>query len=361
MRGRALIANTCMTVQRSFAVASLCVALAACGRGATEPYYAHADCRRIDLTDEKTGARIVGAEDMAFDSNGGRLIISAYDRRATEKATKASASPPQGGVYAVGVDALFDTQGPLPVTALIEADKFKNGLRPHGLDFSEGRLAFINRGYVRKDGRWRMAPSLVRVSDAGTIASKHAHCAANDVAVVGDSFLATRDHAACGGLSRLLENALGQKKSGAYFDDGAALIDGIAFANGVTVLTDGFAVAATRENAVHIFRANTETGSRQFVADTPGAPDNLSVSLNGDIIAALHTNLIRLGLNRSFGIGKAGSRIARIDVETGEAKLLFDDPKAALFSAATVGVETDKGLVVGSVTDTGVLVCEKTK
>lgn len=302
---------------------------------------------------------IVGAEDMAFDAAGQRLIVSAYDRRATEKASRGDVPPPQGGVYEIATNVVFGGEQAISAAPILDRADFRHGLRPHGIAFSNGDIAFINRGYVREGKQWRMQPSLVRANAASAIASKPAHCAANDIALVGDSFLSTRDHAACGGFSRLLENVLGQKKSGAYFDDGAALIDGVAFANGVSVLEDGFAVAATRENTVHLFRANAEDGSGAFAARTPGAPDNLSVSDDGDIVAALHPNLLRLALNRSWGFGKAGSRIVRINAQTGENALLFDDPKGALFSAATVGIEMDAGLVAGSVTDAGLLVCER--
>ena len=359
MRARAPIQHTLKTVQRSLAIGAAMLALSACGRETAAPVYALSDCRRVALTDAQSGEPVVGAEDMAFDAAGLRLIISAYDRRATEKASRGDTPPPQGGVYEINLDAAFGGAPLLDTTSIVDREKFQNGLRPHGVDFAGGEVAFVNRGYVKDGERWRMQSSLVRIDGEGVVASKRTHCAANDVALVGDSLLATRDHAACGGFSRFLENALGQKKSGAFFDDGAALIDGVAFANGVTVLGDGFAVAATRENALHILRATAERGSRTIVAKTPGAPDNLSVASNGDIVAALHLNLFRLALNRSWGIGKAGSRLVRIDVETGDTAMLFDDPKGTLFSAATVGVETPYGLVAGSVTDAGLLVCEK--
>lgn len=347
------------TVRRRVAIATAALALAACGRQAAAPVYSLSDCRRAAVTNAQSGARVIGAEDIAFDAAGKRLIISAYDRRATEKASRGNAPPPQGGVYEIQIDRLFAETQTVRAAPIVQRGPFANGLRPHGLDYSQGQIAFVNRGYVKDGARWRMRPTLVRIDAAGAVASKPAHCAANDVAMVGDSFLATRDHAACDGIARLLENVLGQKRSGAYFDHGAVLINNIAFANGVAVLSDGFAVAATRENAVHLFRASKESGSRQFVAKMPGAPDNLSVATDGDIIAALHPNLLRLALNRSWGIGKAGSRIVRVDVETGAATVLFDDAKGALFSAATVGVETPYGLVAGSVTDTGLLICEK--
>ena len=121
----------------------------------------------------------------------------------------------------------------------------------------------------------------------------------------------------------------------------------------------GFAVAATREKAVHIFTKDEGGRAQHVVADVPGAPDNVTFAGDGDVIAALHPNLIRLALNRKLGLGKAGSRIVRINAQSHDADLLFDDPSGAVFSAATVGVETDLGLVAGSVTDAGVLVCEK--
>ena len=355
-----MMRRVCKTVRRNSFIVCGIAALGACAAETGEPYYAHDDCRRIDLIDEATGAAIVGAEDLVFDNAGGRLVISAYDRRAAEKAAKQSrVPPPQGGLYAVPIESVFAANSALEAARIVDPTKIKNGLRPHGVDVANGEVAFINRGYVRDGKRWRMAPTMVRISAAGEITSKNVHCAANDVAVVGDSHLFTRDHLACGGYARLVENALAQKKSGAYFDDGGALIDGVAFANGVAVLDDGFAVAATREKAVHVFRANKDEGARQFVVDVSGAPDNLSVAGDGDIIAALHPNLLRLAFARKLDIGNAGSRIVRIDLDGDAAVMLFDDPSGEMFSAATIGVVSERGLVAGSVMDSGLLVCEK--
>ncbi len=351
----------CKTVLRKSLIAFGVAALGACAAEIEDPYYAHEECRRVDLIDATTGATVIGAEDVVVDKAGGRLIISAYDRRAAEKAARQGREPPpQGGLFAVPIESVFNENGALQAARIVDPIKIKNGLRPHGIDAVNGEIVFINRGYVRDGNRWRMTPATLRVDAFGEISSRVAHCAANDVAIVDDGHLFTRDHLACGGLARTIENAFAQKKSGAYFDDGGALIDGVAFANGVAVLEDGFAVAATREKAVHVFRANKEEGARQFVVKAPGAPDNLSV-VGNDIIVALHPNLIRLALNRKWGMGKSGSRIARIDLDSGEATVLFDDRSGEVFSAATIGVVTERGLVAGSVTDSGLLVCEKTR
>ena len=334
-------------------------ACAACGNASPDPFYALGECRRVDLVEKGTETPIIGAEDMALDIAGGRLIVSAYDRRATEKAARKT-EPPEGGLYAVDLGDLFDANTSLSVTPLLDRERFAEGLRPHGVDYADGELAFVNRGYVRDGKQWRMQPSLVRINADSEIVERMTHCAANDVAVVGAETIFTRDHAACGGLARFYENAFARKKSGAYFDGGGALIDGVAFANGVIASNAGFAVAATREKAVHILGKDDAGRAHHIIADVPGAPDNVTFASDGDIIAALHPNLIRLALNRKLGIGKAGSRIVRINAQSHEIELLFDDPSGGAFSAATVGVETDRGLVAGSVTDAGVLVCEKT-
>jgi len=334
----------------------MCAALVACGKAPPAAYYDAGDCRRIDLLDKATGAAIVGAEDMAIDREKGRLLISAYDRRAAERAAKRGRRPPDGGLYAVAVEKLFDANQSLSVTPMMDTAEFDNGLRPHGIAVSDGEIAFINRAYVKDGARWRLEPTLARVRPDGEKEENPVHCAANDVAYADGEIVHTRDHGACGGYGRFLETVFARKKSGAYGMDGKAVIDGVAFANGVAVADAGLAVAATREKALHM-RASESPHARATVS-LPDAPDNLSMD-EGAIVVALHPDLFRLALNRKLGVGKAGSRIARVDLQTQEIEILFDDRSGDQFSAATVGVITARGLVAGSVTDAGVLVCEK--
>ena len=346
-------------MRRKLAVFFAGCALAACGEAPGEPRYALDDCRRVDLIDAQTGERIVGAEDLALDRRGGRLIISAYDRRAAEKAAKDSATPPpQGGVYAAPLDAAFEAQSTFAVESVIDPSLVENGLRPHGVDFQNGDIVFINRGYVRDGKRWRLTPTILRANADDGIVSTDAHCAANDVAALAGGELVTRDHDACSGLSLFFEDVFAQRKSGAYFLNGDAAASGLEFANGVAATPEGFAVAATREQAVYFFKGGEGGYSATKIA-LPGAPDNLFVRDDGAVIAAAHPSLMKLALNRKLGVGRAPSRIVSIDPQSGEIDLLFDDPEGAHFSAATIGIETTRGLVAGSVTDAGLLVCER--
>ena len=72
------------------AVAAGLVVASCAGEGLGEPRYATDQCRRVALEDADTKSLVVGAEDFALDRNAGQLFISAYDRRAAEKAEKAA-------------------------------------------------------------------------------------------------------------------------------------------------------------------------------------------------------------------------------------------------------------------------------
>ncbi len=336
--------------------------LAACERGEVGPAaYAHADCRRVALIDAGTGEVVRGAEDFALDLENRRLFISAYDRRAVEKAArKKQASLPQGGLYAVSLSALFDPQTEqMTAASLANPSDFAGGLHPHGLSFDAANheLVFINRAYVRDGRKWTMTPHLRRIGANGEVyvgAAEDAHCAANDVAADGEGVVTSFDHASCG-FGAGLENLFGLKRSGVA-RHGAALYDKARFANGLARHPNGdLVMAATREDAlIRLGDDFTEAGRVAL----PGGPDNLTIAQDGGVVAAAHPSLFKLMLTRKLGIGAAPSRIVKADLDTGAVDILFDDAKGTLFSAATVAVETASGLVAGSVTDEGLLVCQ---
>lgn len=337
------------------------LALSACGEGLGEARYDRADCRRVDLTDADTGKPIIGAEDLVHDRVGGRLIVSAYDRRQAERMAKAKtdAAPVSGGVYAVDLDRLFDSETALDIDPLFDAEEIDGGLRPHGVDYQDGRLAFINRAYRKTGvGNWTMEPVLVEWEEGGPLRASPVHCAANDVAMGPETLLVSFDHGACG-AGAIFENIFARRKSGLMTaDDQQVVLRDIGFANGVVAQDELVWLAATREDAIYEWSPEKAAGTAPRRIATPGSPDNLSLSERGGLVAALHPSLIRLALARKLGVGRAPSRIVSIDPGTGEAALLFDDSDGALFSAATIGLETGRGLVAGSVLDRGLLVCE---
>lgn len=342
-----------------WAAAGLAALPPACAPQSGPTDYSLAECRRVEIV-AASGDSIFGVEDLAFD--GARLILSAYDRSAVERAAANSLRPPpEGGVYAVPI-AAFDggEDAPIIAQALIGAGAIEGGVRPHGIALGEGgAIAFINRAYVRDQTRWRMAPQRIEASAAGAIEKvSSVHCAANDL-TAGDPALVSIDHRACG-IRAALEDLTGARGGGIVGATGERLFSGARFANGVASLpAEAFALGATRENAVIILeRSGGELRPSRRIR-TPGGPDNLSVAEDGDIIAAVHPSLIRFAFARKLGWGRAPSRIIRIQPDAGAVETLVDDRQGRLFSGATAAVEIPGGLVAGSAIDSGLLYCAR--
>lgn len=319
-------------------------------------------CAAVKLIEEETGSEVVGAEDLDIDWNAGRVYASAYDRRGAEKAAaNKAASIPAGGIYAIDLNVLRGAKGALTVRSIISAGAMKEGLRPHGISFemNSGAITFINRGYARAGVSWRMAPQIIRIDKAGAItsAAQNPECSANDLAAIEGRLVVTLDHGSCGWRAAI-EDVFGGRKGRLVDADRMTLLAGIAFANGVVATGDGrVVVAATRDKTVIPVRIDQEGAEAGKKIRVRGAPDNLTLSENGAVVAAVHPSLIALALQRRLGIGRSPSRVVEIDIDSGKERVLFDDPKASLISAASAAVWSKGALVIGSALDQGLVVC----
>lgn len=336
------------------------VILSACGQKREKPLYDHDACRRVALVDAETGERVVGAEDLAVDLERGRLIVSAYDRRKAERdARRRAPGVAEGGLYSVDLAAL-DAGGEARAKPLVERFAIEGGLRPHGisLDVKTGDIAFINRSYVERGRTWRPHTTYFVVSSAGEILDfGAAHCRANDI-LLGAHAYASFDHATCG--NAFIENLTGAADTGIVDLDGKTVYADAQNANGLARWNaEHFALAATRERSVLLFKEGREGLAMIARIRTPGGPDNLSYAPDGSIVAAVHPDLFRFALARYHGLGRAGSRVVSIDPKTEQVRVLFDDRSGRLFSAATIAVEWRGGLILGSVLDQGLLVCKE--
>ena len=352
------------TLHKILMIVGLTLASACGGAKIDDAKYAADQCRRINLVDADTGWRLRGIEDIATDAGRRHLFLSAYDRRAVEKAARKRASSlPSGGVYKVAVETLFATgDEELTLDAILSSGEIAGGLRPHGIEYDADKkeLVLINRTYRRHKNGWRMTPTLQRVGANGEIyvgKTAPAHCAANDALLVDGALVSTFDHGSCNWRAGL-EDVFRLKRSGVVNGKGETVFKGAAYANGLAIQDGKMVVAATREKSLIYLENKFGDWREEKRLDLEAAPDNLTVNEAGSVIAAVHPSLIRLALNRKLGIGKAPSRILEIK-NNGETAVLFDEPHGKTFSAATVGVDLADGLVLGSVTDQGLLVCKK--
>ena len=158
----------------------------------------------------------------------------------------------------------------------------------------------------------------------------------------------------------MAEDVFGFARSGIASAGGAPLFEAAKFANGIAELRNGdIALADTKSSSIVVLTKAGDGFDEERRVTTPGGPDNLTIAEDGRVIAALHPSLIWIGAHRKLGFGNAPSRVVKVDPDSGDVELLFDNVVGHRFSAATVAVEDDKTLVLGSVTEPGVLVCRR--
>jgi arylesterase / paraoxonase len=376
-------------------------ALAALAAGAVclaQPSAADAtvsECRRVVVTDANSGHTLRGIEDIAVHAAANVAYLSADDRWAVEHGVaRRGGVLPQGGIYVLPLDDSSLRAERLDVADATIGFKAENVLHPHGIDLvfdAEGRgtLYVVNRRYQRQDaersgggGRWERVPT-VEVFDLGEAGALHhrrtvrneAFCRANGIAGLGrERFLVSNDGAACGKWGRRLEQAFGLKRGNVALvalDDatGASAVTriagGIAFANGLAVDAHHLYVAATRDQALLVYRLDhvndggaLERPERVIAVD--GGPDNLSWASEHTLLVAVHPSLLRLAAYRYQWMALADSaptRIIGIDVRDGAQRTLYASDAGEPLSAATSAVQHGNALIAGSVTDEGLMLC----
>lgn len=344
-------------------VAMLVLAAGCSERTSADVLFAPENCRRVAIIDETSGRPIVGAEDLAFNPSSREVLISAYNRRAVEKAVREKdAALPEGGVYAAPIAMLTAGDAAISVRSLVDKSAVQGGLRPHGFyfDTKKGHVSFVNRAYASAGDQWRLTPRLVEVDGrTGSVLREEAvHCAANDVAAYGRSTILTFDHSDCG-LGGAIDDAFALRRSGFLSTDRSLAFAKAGHANGLAMVNETeIALAATRERSILLIDPMADKKEVRRVR-VPGAPDNLTLAEDGRLIAAVHPSMLAIGLSRKLGIGRSGSRIVSFAPDTNTISVLFDDPKGAVISAATVGLLVDDTLIIGSVIDDALAVCRR--
>ena len=302
--------------------------------------FAHTDCRKIEIQ-ASDGSAVVGIEDLAHLSSIGGLVLSAHDRRDTGRS---------GGLYRIPLFSLLG-RGPVGARTLSPQPESDAIYKPHGISLSpdESRLAVVVRGNPGE--AWIEVGALEQNE---WIVDKRIRgqslCRANDLQMTSnatDEMWITLDRADCEPTARDIVPGATTGRLGRYNGEDFAIERvGLSFPNGLVMPY----IAETRAN--RILRPGEEP------IQLPGSPDNLNMTADGQLVAAVHPKLLHLWLYNEGWQERAPSRILRINPEDASLEVLFDDPDGFVFSAATSALLVDDILIAGSVNDAGLLVCK---
>lgn len=340
-------------------------------------------CKRVKLIDGETGEPVIGAEDLAVDTESGQVYLSAYDRWALEDAVSGDAAElPQGAIYAAPLRSLRRKPERLPLRRL--AGGSGPDFHPHGIALHRSgdtaRLFAINHAYERTVGAWERHTRLdtFDITQDGLKRRQSIEherlCRANNLTALSDlDVLITRDHGACGRLGRWMEDVFGLDRGqvvlASWTEGGDAtvetVVDGLSYANGIALAPNGttLAVATTRGEAIRFYDIARLLGSdgpaHLTSIEVDGGPDNIAWDAEGRLIAAVHPSLFSAGLARQrwFGHRRAGSRVIAAEPGSGQVQTLLHDSEGRLLNAATAATLHEDTLVVSAVLDDALMVC----
>lgn len=340
-------------------------------------------CRAISLTDAASGAPIIGAEDMVLDPDHRRVLISAYDRRAVDRALGEGVLPErEGGIYALPLSMLRSTTSEFRLTSLSASLSSEIDFRPHGIDLwvrEDGahRLFAINRPAVQRDGEIWLEPEVLVLGfgadglliEKGPIRDPLA-CRPNDLALVdGERFFITNDAGFCRGFMHGVEMGLGLRAGYVLFYDGdtyAPRIENLAFPNGIAVAvhpTHGLSlfVAETRAKAISVYNLSAILRAKADAPDdriTLGdGPDNLTVDAQGRVWAGALPGLLEFGLYRSESLGVQQTDSSVYSIAGGVARRRFLG-EGDIISGASVALNTGSVIIIGASYDSGIALCD---
>ena len=300
---------------------------------------------------------IIGVEDMAYDAQQNHIYISAYDRR----------HHADGGLYRLSPHDMGNIEKlktPTPVQY------------PHGISLTrDGKTVSLNvidrdlsdpkkisaslRHFTWGDG----TPEIIE--DTTLPKTADSLCNANDVVVSDGQYFITSDHQSCRYSGRKRENVFQANSAHLLSFDLAkdaaieTIIPKLYFANGIALSQDHIYIAETRKKRLSIYDQTTERLKHRIDIALAGGPDNLTVTEDGDLWAALHPSLMTFATYRAGWRQNAPSRVSRIKTnrQDGSNIKTYDIP-SHIISGATVALQVDNTLFLGAAFDTAIASCE---
>lgn len=291
-------------------------------------------------------------EDIQVDHARGRAYVSLFDRQALAKG-----DPVEPG------DILYLDLARTPLKA-VSAISDGPHLRPHGISLfidqaGQRHLFVINHPEDRTTGQEKieryleespglfrhqetfMSPLITRANDMVAVGARQFYVA-QDVDRKGREKLTTLVY--CNGT------------------DYSVVADDIQSGGGINVSPDyrTLYIAETGAKRIRVAVLDPADGSvtaTEYV-DLGTSPDNVDVAEDGSLWVAAHSNVAALVMHFILG-SKAPSQVVRIDVsaEKPEIKEIYLNAGDQI-SASSVGATYGNTLLIGSITDRRLLVCE---
>ncbi len=319
------------------------------GVGSVTPHF-DGSCRELPVAGS--------TEDVRLDERG-VAYLSTQDR----------GSQGRGTIMLVDLNAA----APRPRAALADsAELYPLGLSLYTSTEGVRRLFAIDR---RPDGKHRVAIfeqtatgafALVESVPGGSFLSSP-----NAIVAVGPrQFYVVNDFGARSTYARLLELVFSRPRAYVTYFDGIGkriVADGLRIGVGMTASADGkyLYVSEFRARRIRVFERDPASGEltpRQTL-ELPAAPDNLHVDSQGRLLVAVHPKVLTLARAMRDPDSRAPTRILRLDPEAPEPSRvteIFADNGAQL-SAGSVAVSYGQRLLIGSLTDRKLLLCESGK
>lgn len=302
-------------------------------------------CESLDLNQS--------AEDIQVDRERGIAYLSLIDRL-----TLARGGKTQGWIGAL------DLTGESRIVEPALLDK-PGHFRPHGINIYIGatgqRSLFVINHPVHRGEEQELVELFTeempgRYRHAETFAEA-LFTTPNDIVAVGPRqfYVANDDGSARDGKPRNL----------VYFDGSKAhaVVDDIAAGGGINVSTDGnlLYVAETGGKNLRVLRRNTTDGSVETLTKIPlgTSPDNIDVADDGSLWIGAHSSLFALIMHFIAGTD-APAQVLRValDDEAGATVEEIYMNRGDEISASSVGATYGNKLLIGSITDRKILICE---
>jgi arylesterase/paraoxonase len=315
-----------------------------------------------------------GSEDIAIDRAQNRIFVASDDRRST-----APSATTRGAVYGLSLATIGQDAKPVDLTA-----GQPKAFHPHGISIfkaANGQTTIMVVNHPR--GAYDATGTTVEIFDQqgdGTLKLRRTVAIEglsriNDIAATGEnSFYATSEtDFKQGSFSEVFNLITGDDRTGAiwYFDGtkGSKVTSGIGFANSVALSPDGKTLYAsgTMSRAVYLYDRDPSSGAiKQRDAALIGSGiDNLDVEPDGTVWMASHPKLLSFIRHARDAKQTAPSQVLILEPSPsgkgGKVDQIYLKDGSDGFSAASVGVRAGELLILGSVFEKGIRVCQLPK